>query len=102
MKKKLILGILVIGALILSSLAYGYTLDLFQQTKYSTFQIGMTIKRAESLLSDYELTSRTESKTVLGDSTILSFDNGELEETLTLYFTNGKMSGFLYTNWQVK
>lgn len=102
MKKKLIVGILVIGALILSSLAYGYTLDLFQEIKYKTFQVGMSVKRAESLFSGYELTSRTETQTVLGKSIILTFNNGLLEESLVLMFTNDKLQSFTYTNWQVK
>lgn len=93
---------MVIAVLVVSILAYGYTTDLFKAVKLSNFQLGMSQKRAESVLSSYELTGITESKTELGESTILTFENGEVEETLILFFINDRLSGFNYLNWQVK
>ncbi|MBA7606883.1 hypothetical protein ES703_14034 [subsurface metagenome] len=102
--KKVIVIIAVIIALVVANLALAsnWTLDLFEQVKYNTFQVGMSVKRAESLFSDYELTSRTETQTLLGKSIILTFDNGLLDESLVLMFTNDKLQSFTYTNWQVK
>lgn len=100
--RKVIVVVVLIGVLAISALAANWTLDLFQQIKYNTFQVGMSVKRAESLFSDYELTSRTETQTVLGKSIILTFNNGLLDESLVLMFTNDKLQSFTYTNWQVK
>lgn len=100
--KKIIVAVVVIGVLAMTVLAYGYTTDLFKAVKLSNFQLGMSQKRAKSVLSSYELTGVTESTTELGESTILTFENGELEETLLLFFTNDRLSGFNYLNWQIR
>jgi len=101
--KKILIVLLVIGALILSySLAYGYSIDLFSKIKSMSFEMEMSVRRAKSYFDSYDLSSVIESKGEYGESTILTFDNGEFEETLTLYFTNDKMSGFSYTNWDVR
>ena len=97
--KRAIIVIVVIIALILSySLAYGYSIDLFSKIKSMSFEMEMSVRRAKSYFDSYDLSSATETKSEYGDSTILTFDNGEFEETLTSYFTNDKLSGFSYTN----
>jgi len=81
-----------------------YTLDLFSATKYNAFQIGMSEMRAKSLFSAYgELSSTIETKETepLGKVKILTFTTEEFKEILSLYFTDGKLSGFTYGNTEV-
>lgn len=103
-----ILAVIAI-AFILLAVSYqliraSYTLDLFSATKYNAFQIGMSEVRAKSLFSAYgELSSTIETKEMepLGKVKILTFTTEEFEEILSLYFTDGKLSGFTYGNIKV-
>jgi hypothetical protein len=99
--KRLIIAVAVIGALVLGGLAYGYSLDLFKAIKLNNFQMAITIRKAESILSSYELTSKQETTHKGNISTYLEFDNGELGERLRLHFMNGSLIGFDYENFQL-
>lgn len=107
--KKLHKLFIIIGV-VLVVIVLGYQLivarvstEMFDAMKYNTFQLGMSSTRAKSLFSAYgELTQITESESSYGKTTMLTFSKGTFKETLVLNFTNDKLSGFSYTNWQVK
>ena len=119
MKRRHKLSIIIIVTLIALGLSYqliraAYTLDLFEAMQYNNFQIGMSEMRAESLFSvrgklltltekPEELELPKELEEIMGKITFLTFVNGQdgFEEILTLYFTNGKLSGFIYGNLKV-
>lgn len=97
--------IIVIVALVLSSLAYGfsrydYSDKLFEKVQSMFFKLEMSEREVRSYLDKFKLVSRME--TVKEDSiaTILKFETGEeFDETLTLYFLEDKLTGFDYDNF---
>ncbi len=106
MRKSLVIVGLILALIVLcwaGVQAVSYTLDLFGATKYSSFRVGMSARRAKSLFSSYgELLESSEMDMAGKKMSSLTFSKGELRETLRLEFTNDKLSAFSYTNWEVK
>ena len=99
--KRLIIAVIVIGVLAMTALAATYKTDLFDSIKVSNFRLDMSIQRAEVLFSSYEFRSRTDSELQGNVLTILTYTTGDFKETLKLYFTNGYLHSFHYTNFDL-
>lgn len=103
--KKIIVVIAVIGALVLGSLAYGYTQEMFNIIKSMPFELGMSVRKVKNKFEKYQLSSITERQDSAGDITLLTYKNkpnARTKETLTFLFMNDVLYGFDYRNWQVK
>lgn len=99
--KKIIVVIVVIGVLAMTALAATYKTDLFDTIKVSNFRLDMSLQRAETLFSGYELSSITEVEQQGNTLTILTYTTGEFKETLKLQFTNGFLHSFDYVNFEL-
>lgn len=99
--KKIIIVIVVIGVLAMTALAATYKTDLFDTIKVSNFRLDMSLQRAETLFSSYELQGRTDTELKGNLLTILTYTTGEFKETLKLYFTNGFLHSFDYVNFDL-
>ena len=99
--KKIIVVMVVIGVLAMTGLASTYKTDLFDMIKLTDFRLDMSLDKAKTLFSSYELRHITEAEQEGNTLTILTYTTGEFKETLKLYFTNDFLNSFDYVNFDL-
>jgi len=105
----------VVTLLVVYQLGYPFGSRLFEGMKGIRgyrFELGMSSEEAERHFLDYgKLTGKIETeggftRTIeieekYGKSTWLTYQSRDGNEILELRFTNNRLSGFLYVNWQL-